>query len=82
MSERTVRALWESFMHAAYPKQKISAIQRRECRRAFYGACAATLSMMREIADEAATEDEGAAALEMIDNELRQFVADMLRGKA
>lgn len=77
----TVRQMWDEFAAAVLPPE-VSAVQRRETRRAFYAAFFALLSALREIGGEDVGEEEGAARLEAWTSEVEVFHADVKAGRA
>lgn len=76
---RTIADQWASYERAVLPKDA-SAIQRRECKRAFYAGAQAVLGMQFDIAN--LSEDAGVACLDGLLAEGEQFCRDVLAGIA
>jgi hypothetical protein len=70
----TLQDKWQSFERSAMPKDA-PPIQRKEMRRAFYAGVAVMLSLMSELGEDDVSEEAGAAALEALDQECKQFLS-------
>ncbi len=74
---------WNLFASVAFPKN-CSAIQRKEMRRAFYAGANALLSIIitHLLGDSAANEGDQERLMKSIDDELREFASEVMKGRA
>lgn len=72
---KTVYQQWQSYERQIVPKGA-DAVQREECRRAFYAGAAAMFGLVMA-ATEPTNEDECEARLTALDTELGAFTKDM-----
>ena len=80
MKPISIRSQWDRFERDVMP-DKAGPVQRQEMRRAFYAGA----SIMLKLTHKAAIEmDEVAATnyLEELDEELKEFLTDMIEGRA
>jgi hypothetical protein len=80
VSERTVKAQWESYAEFMLPDD-CGPVQRQETRRAFYAGSYA-MFMMISNCTEHMTDDEGVIYLEGLGQECRQFNRDVREHRA
>lgn len=59
-----------------------SSVQLRETRRAFYAGAHHVLATLFDLGDDAVSEDAGAAVLEALTQECRNFAVDVKNGRA
>lgn len=81
MALPTVADEWASYERAVLPPG-VSAVQRTETRRAFYAGCRAMMTLALNVAPDAVSEDEGAAYLGRLEDELTAFNERVKAGKA
>jgi hypothetical protein len=77
----TIGDIWALFEAATLAKGA-GAVQRRECKRAFYSGAAAALELFTQIGEPGFEEDAGIRRLEAIARELAQFGEDIQHGRA
>lgn len=75
---KTFRQQWESYRERVVPANA-PVVQVQESRRAFYAGIAAAIECFNATPDDPAGED---AAAGVLGDELRQFEADVLAGRA
>jgi len=80
-SSNTVGDIWAIF-EAGTLANGAAAVQRQECKRAFYSGAAAMLELFRQVGEPGFEEDAGVRRLEAIAAELSRFGEDMKDGRA
>mgnify|MGYP001614563395 CR=1 FL=1 len=82
MNKGTLKKLHAEWEQTTMPADA-PAIQRKECKRAFYAGCFALLmTQMTTVADPATTEEEGMGLLDGVMDECQAFFDDIAKGKA
>ena len=76
-----IAAQFESFRKDIIPAAA-SPVQVQEMRRAFYAGAQSMMTVFRVVGTDRVSEEEGESILVDADQELRQFVKDLLEGKA
>jgi hypothetical protein len=72
--EHTLEEEWASFEHAILDPIQAGPLQRSEMRKAWYSGAVCMFDLVATVSTEAATEDEGAAKLEVIHQEIEEFI--------
>lgn len=78
---KTIADAWSTFAAQVMPKGAPQ-VQHQEMRRAFYAGAHSALCLMGAIADEASSEEAGAALIEALHRELARFVHDIQERRA
>lgn len=77
----SIAAEWQSFRRVAL-EEVGEGVQLKACRHAFYAAAAWTMVSAMDTGEDGVSEDEGAAYLQAMANETRDFYNDVLEGRA
>ncbi len=73
LKTKTLQSEWDDFRNVVLTPSGAGKVQITETRRAFYAGAWAMFMLVVEISDAAATEDEGAAQLEILKQEMERF---------
>ena len=79
--ETRIASQWDSYRRDVVPA-RAPLIQLQETRRAFYAGAWAALQLLAAVSSDDVSEDAGAAYIESLHQECRDFVASMLRGES
>lgn len=75
-----VAAIWAGFAEHVVPSGA-GPVQMRETKRCFYAGAAAMLEIVRDVSEQL-SEEEACRALDAVQGELLDFMADVDRGRA
>lgn len=78
---KSVRESWQSFALSVLPPDAPT-VQKTEMRRAYYAGCWAMLQDLKSLGEDAVSEDAGAAELDKLEAELREFQRNVREGRA
>lgn len=68
-----IEVSWQTYLEKVVPENACD-IQRRECKRAFFAGAVVAMSVLKEVGEREMNEDRGAAILEDVDCEIKQFI--------
>ena len=72
----TLKQQWLEYASIVLPKA-CSPVQKQETRRAYYAGVWTLMQMIKELGDDAVSEEQGAEELEKLENECKNFISQV-----
>jgi len=75
---KTIQQEWELFAKSVFGAEDVSKVQYTEMKKAFFAGATAMFAMVQETGDPSVTEDQGAAHLDALQDEVVAFMRSVI----